>query len=120
MSTGGMSFGISGEQLARELQRLGLPLSTALRVNGRWMLVEAVLRLLVELPEETRYSRRGLQLQIDPDPFAFSPFDQPASDESAPLVARFLECQPETDRQAARERRWYHRLLRRTGPDPAP
>ena len=118
MSTGGISFGLGGEQLARELLRSGLPLSSTLTVNGRRMLVEAVLRLLAELPEETRFARRGLQLQIDPDPFATSPFGEAVSGESAPLVARLIARQPGTARRAADERRWYRRLLRRAGLDP--
>lgn len=100
------------------LKSLGSPMTTRVTLNGRPVLLGAVMTMVERLPEGTRFGNRGSELFIDPDPFAPAPespsgppADGPAS---ADLVRRLIERQDATDQDAACQGRrgWLGRLRR--------
>lgn len=108
-------------ELIAQLEKLGPRLTTRVVVNGRTLLLDAAIRLVEHLPPDAMLGRRGVWITIDPDPFAnptaaASPAGHaPRLEELARMLARLIERQDETDRQAEAEHRgrsWRQRLAR--------
>jgi hypothetical protein len=98
----------------RDLEKLG-PSTTPVRVNDRPLSLEAALRLLEQLPDETELERQGGRITVRPDPFALPlPLTRGSADSKA-LTERLIARQDETDRLAEAERRrarpWWRRWL---------
>jgi hypothetical protein len=114
------TYDIRRYEMVAELEKLGPRLSTTVMVNGRALLLDAALRLVEQLPDEARMGRRGIQIFIDPDPFARSkipsvPLGGGAADGQAEMLTRLIGRQAETDRLAEQERRegtWWRKVSR--------
>lgn len=108
-------------ELIKQLESLGPRLTTRVVVNGRTLLLDAAIRLVERLPDETGVERRGILISVAPDPFisissaAMSSGQDARPAEQAGMLTRLIERQDETDRLAEEERRgrsWRHRLAR--------
>jgi hypothetical protein len=99
-----------------ELAQFGPRLTTTVRVNGRWMSLDAVMNLIEQLPASVSLTRLGRSIEIDPSPFDATVRGEPRTSDSAALVRTLLERQDATDHLTEHERygeRWWRRMLKR-------
>ena len=115
------TYDIRRYEMVAQLEKLGPRFTTSVLVNGRALLLDAAIRLVEQLPEEARMGRRGVQIFVEPDPFAHAKTaaagiaDGARSEEEARMLTRLIERQDETDRRADEERRdssWWRKLSR--------
>lgn len=104
---------VSKAYFIRDLEKLGTPMTSRVVVNGRVLMLSAVIKLVEAASDETTFARRGFHITIEPDPFSLHGDAPEGDDELRGLVSRLIERQPDTDRQAARDRRWWGRLFDR-------
>src|SRR5215210_8488150 len=95
-------------EILDRLERFGPSVSTYVVVNGRRLLVNAAMTLILSLPAHSRVWLEHRALSIEPDPFA--PPATGATTDGADLVAELLKRQKAADRP----RHWWQRLGRHT------
>jgi septation ring formation regulator EzrA len=78
-------------------------------VNGRRLILEAVIRLVEQLDDDYEFKRKGNEVTISPDPLAL--LEEAVRESSqAELVKRLVERQDASDRQIEHERSWWRRV----------